>query len=44
MRWDEVATAEDDIARLLALHGLGPSPEPRQRPPPLGQLELPFAG
>jgi hypothetical protein len=45
MRWDEVATAKDDIARLLALHGLGPSPpRPRQRPPPAGQLELPFAG
>jgi hypothetical protein len=45
MRWKEVATEPDDIARLLARHDLGPSPPaPHPRAPPPGQLLLPFAG
>lgn len=42
MRWLEVATEPGDIARLLARHDFGSSPEVRPRAPPLGQLRLPF--
>lgn len=42
MRWLEIATKPDDIARLLARHGLAPVPSPRPRAPPSGQLLLPF--
>ncbi|MBM4223907.1 MAG: transposase [Gammaproteobacteria bacterium] len=42
MRWLEVATKPDDIARLLARQGLAPPPSPRPRAPPIGQLMLPF--
>lgn len=44
MRWKEVATEPDDIARLLARHDLASAPAPRGRAPPPGQLTLPFAG
>jgi len=36
MRWLEVASEPDDIAHLLARHGL--APVPRTRAPPKGQL------
>ncbi len=43
MRWVEVATQRDAIARLLAKHGLAPQPPPATRAlAPLGQLVLPF--
>jgi hypothetical protein len=42
MRWLEVATEPEDIARLLAHHDLAPPPAPRPRAPPPGQLVLPF--
>ena len=41
MRWLEAATTPDAIARLLAKHGLGPRPPPRDRAPH-GQLRLAF--
>ena len=41
MRWLEAATTPDAIARLLAKHGLGPRPPPRDRAP-FGQLWLAF--
>jgi hypothetical protein len=46
MRWLEIATTPDDIARLLAREGLGPRPPPpprarrRRRRPPFEQLAL----
>ena len=46
MRWLDVATTPDDIARLLAREGLGPRPPPppsprrRRRRPPFEQLAL----
>jgi hypothetical protein len=47
MRWKEVATTTDVIARLLARHGLssGPDAPPRRRdrPPVPEQLQLGFA-
>jgi hypothetical protein len=44
MRWVEVATERDAIARLLAKHGLAPQPPPATRAlAPLGQLVLPFS-
>jgi hypothetical protein len=41
MRWLEAATTSDAIARLLAKHGLGPRPPPKDRAPH-GQLRLAF--
>lgn len=43
MRWVEVATEPDDIARLLSRHDLADAPAPRPRAPPHGQLTLAFA-
>lgn len=43
MRWLEVATTPDAIAKLLARHGLGASASPQPRAPPNGQLSLAFA-
>ena len=46
MRWLDVATQPDDVARLLAREGLGPRPPPpprarrRRRRPPFEQLAL----
>ena len=46
MRWKELATTPDAIARLLARHGLSSGPDPparrRPRPPVPEQLELAF--
>ncbi len=44
MRWLEVATEPDDIARLLARRDLADAHPHRPRAPPPGQLSLPFAG
>src|SRR5690606_34237594 len=46
MRWIEVATAPEDIARLLAEHGLDniPPRAPPSRHAPAEQLALPFGG
>jgi len=41
MSWLEAATAPDAIAKLLAKHGLGPRPPPRDQAPH-GQLRLAF--
>jgi len=43
MRWLEVATDAEAIARLLTEHGLAPRAPPVHAVP-LGQLRLPFAG
>ena len=43
MALKKIATKPDDIARVLALVGLGPRPPPRVRPTPPGQLVLNFA-
>jgi Putative transposase/Transposase zinc-binding domain len=45
MRWVEVATSAEAIARLLAKHGLAPRPPPPSRSAPLapGQLDFAFA-
>ncbi len=42
MRWVEAATAPNDVARLLAKHGLAPRPPPAKTTPTIGQLALPF--
>lgn len=42
MRWLDFVTAPDELARLLAAHGLGPQPPPRAQEPPRGQLRLPL--
>lgn len=42
MRWVEVATTPNEIARLLAKHGLAARPPPHERPSPPGQLRLRF--
>ncbi|MFO0613022.1 MAG: transposase [Polyangiaceae bacterium] len=42
MRWVEVATTTNAIARLLAKHGLAARPPPHEKPPPPGQLKLRF--
>lgn len=42
MRWVEVATTRDAIARLLAKHGLAARPPPHERPSPPGQLRFKF--
>jgi hypothetical protein len=42
MRWVEVATTPNAIARLLAKHGLAARPPPHERPSPPGQLRLRF--
>ena len=38
----EVATTPEELAKLLAKHGLGPRPPP-PRPAPTGQLRLAFS-
>jgi hypothetical protein len=43
MRWLEVATEKNAIARLLARHDLAEPPPPHPRAPPVGQLPLPLA-
>ena len=42
MRWVEVATTPEAIARLLAKHGLAARPPPHEKPSPPGQLKLRF--
>ncbi|MCC6214734.1 MAG: transposase [Polyangiaceae bacterium] len=42
MRWLEVATTSEAIARAMADHGLGPRPPPRREWVPFGQLTLGF--
>jgi hypothetical protein len=42
MRWAEAAASKDEARDLLARLGLGPRPPPAPKPPPLGQLTLPF--
>lgn len=41
MRIAELAFTADDIARVLARHGLGPQPPPPPVKPTPGQLGLP---
>jgi hypothetical protein len=42
MKWLEVATEPDAIARALADHGLAPRPPPKAKPSPFGQLAFGF--
>lgn len=42
VRWLEVATTAEAIARALADHGLRSRPEPKARAPPLGQMAFGF--
>ena len=42
MRWVEVETTPEAIARLLAKHGLAERPPPHEKPSPPGQLKLRF--
>jgi hypothetical protein len=42
MRWAEVASTPDAIARRLAAHGLGPLPPPSTYDAPRGKLRLPL--
>jgi len=42
MRWVEAAPNAESARDLLARLGLGPRPPPAPKPPPLGQLALPF--
>ena len=43
MKLVEIANDGEDVARVLALHGLGPDPPVETRPMPTGQLSLAFA-
>jgi hypothetical protein len=42
MRWIEAAASAESARELLARLGLAARPPPAPKPPPLGQLELPF--
>ncbi len=43
MKLVEIANDQHDIARVLALHGLGPDPPDQADPIPVGQMPLVFA-
>ncbi len=43
MKLVEIANDRHDIARVLALHGLGPDPPVEVDPMPAGQMPLAFA-